>query len=190
VNRDLPAQLPFGGGTDRPRLQFREGGGLVARINLLTAPTETLRPAYQLRSEMRKGLFWRLISHLSLNHLSLVDDGSGDALREILKLYDFADSLDTRSQIDGILQVSSRRVVGRVRGAEGPVAFNRGLEVSIRFDEDRFPVNNLYLFASVLERFLALYGTVNSFSKMIATVKGRPGELRRWPPRMGERVLA
>jgi type VI secretion system protein ImpG len=42
----------------------------------------------------------------------------------------------------------------------------------------------------VLERFLALYCSVNSFTKFVATVKGREGELRRWPPRAGEKVLA
>jgi type VI secretion system protein ImpG len=30
---------------------------------------------------------------------------------------------------------------------------------------------------------------MNSFTKLIATVKGREGELRRWPPRMGENLL-
>ena len=110
LNRDLPHRLPFGG--DQPRLQLSEGGALVSRIACLTPPTRTLRPA------LRHGALWRLISHLSLNHLSLVDGGDeGEALREILKLYDFADSAETRKMIDGILGVAGRRVVGRVRGA-------------------------------------------------------------------------
>ena len=181
LNRDLPQDLPFGGG--QPRLQLREGGGLISQIACLTAPTNTLRPT------LRHGLLWRLISHLALNHLSLVGDGKAEALREILKLYDFADSAETRHQIDGILRVGSRKVVGRVQ-TSGPVAFCRGIEVTIQLDEERFSGSGLFLFASVLERFLALYCTVNSFSKLIATVKGREGELRRWPPRIGERVLA
>ena len=181
LNRDLPQDLPFGGG--QPRLQLREGGGLISRVACLTAPTHTLRPTE------RHGLLWRLISHLALNHLSLVGDGKAEGLREILKLYDFADSAQTRNQIDGILRVSSRRVVGSVQ-TSGPVAFCRGIEVTLQFDAERFSGSGLFLFASVLERFLALYCTVNSFSKLIATVKGREGELRRWPPRIGERVLA
>ena len=91
------------------------------------------------------------------------------------------------SGVDGLLSVSGRRVVGAVR-TEGPLAFCRGVEVSIRLDEDRFTGGGLFLFASVLERFLALYWTMNSFTKLIATVKGREGELRRWPPRMGENL--
>jgi type VI secretion system protein ImpG len=179
-NRDLPQNLPFGG--DQPRLQMREGGGAISRILCLTPPTRTLRPG------LGHGLLWRLISHLSLNHLSLVENGDADALREILKLYDFADSAETRGQIDGIVGVSSRRVVGSIR-SEGPLTFCRGTEVTIQLDEERYTGSGVFLFASVLERFLALYCTVNSFTKLIATVKGREGELRRWPPRMGENVI-
>jgi type VI secretion system protein ImpG len=181
LNRDLPHRLPFGG--DQPHLQFRAGGGVIAGIVCLTAPTRTLRPA------LRQGLLWRFISHLALNHLSLVGDGQADALREILKLYDFADSAETRGQINGILRLDSRRTVGSVRTG-GQVAFCRGLEVTLQFDEERFSGGGMFLFASVLERFLALYCTVNSFSKLVATVKGRNEELCRWPPRMGEKVLA
>jgi type VI secretion system protein ImpG len=179
LNRDLPHRLPYGGG--QPYLQLSEGGALVSRISCLTPPTRTLRPA------LKQGTLWRLISHLSLNHLSLVDLGErADALREILKLYDFADSPETRKMIDGIMHVSSTRVVGRA----GPAALCRGVQVTIQFDEERFSGGSLFLFASVLERFLALYCTVNSFSKLVATTKGRDGELRRWPPRIGERILA
>jgi type VI secretion system protein ImpG len=46
----------------------------------------------------------------------------------------------------------------------------------------------VFLFASVLERFLALYSSINSFTRLVASTKGR-GELRRWPPRAGEKVL-
>jgi type VI secretion system protein ImpG len=181
LNRDLPYRLPFGG--DQPHLQLSEGDGLVGRVSCLTAPTRTLRPA------LKHGALWRLISHLSLNHLSLVDGAEGaGALREILKLYDFADSDETRSLIDGVLHVRSRRVAGRVGRGGGAVC--RGVEVTVHLDEKRFTGSGLYLFACVLERFLALYCTVNAFSKLVATVEGRKGELRRWSPRMGEHVLA
>jgi type VI secretion system protein ImpG len=182
LNRDLPGRLPFGG--DQPRLQVSEGGALVGRVACLTPPTPTLRPALQ------QGALWRLISHLSLNHLSLVGEGDqAHALREILKLYDFTDSAETRQRIDGLLEVRSRRITGRPRG-QGAEAFCRGVEVTVRFDEAKFTGSGVLLFASVLERFLGLYCSMNSFTKLIATVKGREGELRRWPPRMGEQTLA
>lgn len=180
LNRDLPHRLPFGGG--KPKLQLNQGGEAV-RISCLTPPTRTLRPA------LRQGAVWRLISHLSLNHLSLVENNdNAEALREIVKLYDFMDNPETRKLIDGIVAVQSKRVVGRVSGAVG-VAFARGLEVTVRFNEERFSGSGLFLFASVLERFLALYCTVNSFTRMVATIQGREGEYHRWQPRVGEKVI-
>jgi len=180
VNRDLPSRLPFGGG--QPLLQLASGGP-IAQIQCLTQPTATLRPA------LRHGTVWRLISHLSLNHLSLAENVEGaDALREILKLYDVADSAETRALIQGVVGVSCRRVVGR---AGGPVSagFCRGLEVTLKFDEEKYTGGGVFLFASVLERFLGLYVSVNSFTKTVATTTKREEPLRRWPPRAGEQVL-
>lgn len=179
-NRDLPHQLPFGGG--QPQLQLSQGG-LVSSVQFLTPPTPTFRPG------LRHGVMWRLISHLSLNHVSLTDAADGaDALREILKLYDFADSEDTRAMVDGILSVTTRRVVGRSSGdALGGIC--RGTEVTVRFDEDRFVGSGVYLFACVLERFLGLYCSINSFTQLVATTNKREGALRRWRPRAGEQVL-
>jgi type VI secretion system protein ImpG len=121
--------------------------------------------------------------------LSLVDnDDKAPALREILKLYDFVDSAEVRKMIDGIDGIRSRHIVGRV-GGNHAVGFCRGVEITVQLDETKFAGSGLFLFASVLERFLALYCSVNSFTKLIATVKGKEGELHRWPPRAGEQVL-
>ncbi len=179
LNRDLPHRLPFGGG--QPLLRLVAGGPL-ARVECLTRPTATLRPG------LKRGTLWRLISHLSLNHLSLADYEDGaDALREILKLYDFADSAQTRSIIDGILSIRSRRVVGRT--GEAGSGFCRGIELAVHFDEERFAGNGVFLFAAVLERFLGLYCSINSFSRLVATTNQREGEMHRWSPRAGETVL-
>jgi type VI secretion system protein ImpG len=179
LNRDLPYRLPFGGG--QPLLRLASGGPV--RLECLTHPTPTLRPA------LRHGVVWRLISHLTLNHLSLIDYEEGaDALREILRLYDFSDSAQVRGVIDGILSVRTRRVVGRL-GGDVRGGFCRGIEVNIRFDEDRYVGTGVYLFAAVLERFLSLYCSINSFSRTVATTNKREGELARWPPRSGETTL-
>ena len=179
VSRDLPSQLPFGGG--QPRLQMR-GTGSLAKLDCLTRPTPTYRPS------MQEQTMWRLVSHLSLNHLSIVEDGRGaEALREILRLYDPANSETTRALIEGVVRVSSRRVVSRVGG---PVAagFCRGMEVTLEFDEDKYSGSGVYLFAAVLERFLALYTSLNSFTKTVVKTNRRP-HLCSWPARAGEQVL-
>ena len=188
TNRDLPARLPFGGG--QPRMQLVDRGSVG--VECLSQPTAALRPA------MGRGSMWRLISHLNLNHLSIstgpeadqANDGhnGGGALREILKLYDITDSSDTRSKIDGIISVSHTRVVARAGGVAAG-GFCRGIQVRLRLDDSRFSDRGSYLFASVLERFLGLYCSINSFSKLVVNSKQREGDWCEWAPRAGQQVL-
>ena len=184
TNRDLPGQLPYGG--DQPILKLDEGGPLSG-ISCLAAPTPTRRP------ERRRGAMWRLISQLSLNYLSIADpEKKPDALREILKLSDFADSPDTRAKIEGIASVESQRAVARLRGARGAGsdAHCRGVEIKILFDNKKYADHSMFLFATVLERFLALYCSVNSFSQLtVGTIERKDEVVRQWKPRTGERVL-
>ena len=181
LNRDLPAQLPFGGG--QPRMQRASSGAPLEAIHCLTQPTATIRPRFEGAAQ------WRLISHLMLNHLSLSDgEDSGNALREILKLYDFRDSPQTRATIQGLMGVSCRESVARAPAARhGSIC--RGTEIRLELDPRAFAGSEMFLFASVLERFLALYTSVNSFTRTVAVVHGREGVLRRWPPRAGTKIL-
>lgn len=173
-NRNLPARLPFGD----PSGDFDiETAAPVQSINCLARPTASQRPALGGSQQ------WRLISHLSLNYLSLVEDGE-DALKEILMLYDFGGSPSTRQEIAGIVSVRSRQVTRRMG-----FAFCRGVEVTIEFDEDKYVGSGLYLFASVLERFLAQYVSVNSFVQLVARTARGNELLKQWPPRNGDRVL-
>jgi type VI secretion system protein ImpG len=178
TNRDLPGKLPFGG--DRGDFEL-EGAAPLSRIRCLKKPTETVRPP------LRRGAQWRLISHLSLNYLSICEGGR-EALQEILRLYDFADSSVIRQQIAGVTNVTSRRVVGRPASMPWN-GFCRGIEVTIEFDEDKYVGSGVFLFASVLEKFLGLYGSLNSFTQLVAVTKQREEPLKRWAPRAGEQIL-
>ncbi|MEE8240328.1 MAG: type VI secretion system baseplate subunit TssF, partial [Nitrospirales bacterium] len=130
---------------------------------------------------------WRLISHLSLNYLSIEDRGR-EALQEILKLYDYSGSSVVRQQIEGITNVTSRSVVRRAPTLSWN-GFCRGLEVNVEFDEKKYVGSGVFLFASVLETFLGLYATLNSFTQLVATTQQREGPIKRWPPRVGEQTL-
>ena len=181
TNRDLPGQLPFGD----PDGDFDlEGAAPIRAVNCLSKPTPTLRPP------LGYGAQWRLISHLSLNYLSPVEwggDRDPEVLKEILKLYDFSDSPDIQQQIAGLTSVSSRQVMRRIRSRYGS-GFARGIEATLEFDESKYVGAGVYLFSSVLEKFLALYVSVNSFSELIATTTQR-GVLKRWPPRSGHQTI-
>ncbi len=181
-NRDLPARLPFGGREGDFEI---EGTALFSRVRCLTKPTDTVRPP------QRRAAQWRLISHLGLNHLSLVENPKSqtpEALQEILMLYDFVGSSATRKQILGMTGIKSRRVT-RQMGQRVGAGFVRGIETTLEFDEDQYVGSGLYLFTSVLERFLGLYASLNSFNQLVVKTKQREGDFKRWPPRAGEQIL-
>jgi type VI secretion system protein ImpG len=178
TNRDLPGQLPFGGGSNDFEV---EGGSAVSRIRCLTKPTPTQRPP------LRRGSQWRLISHLALNYLSLTEDGR-EALLEILSLYNFTDAAVIKKQIAGITKVSSRPCIRRVRQLQR-VAFVRGTEIALEFDEDQYIGSGIYLFASVLEHFFGHYCALNSFTQLTVTSQQREKTVALWPPRLGAAIL-
>lgn len=175
TNRDQAARLRLSGEFG----ELEAEGVALVRARCLHKPTQTARPP------RRRGLQWRLISHLSLNHLSIVEKGR-EALREILRLYDFNDDPAIRKQIAGIIHVGSKACVSRVNSKTG-VTFCRGTEVMIEFDEDAYAGASVFLLASVLQTFLGLYSAVNSFSRL--SVKTSKGVLKRWPPLAGEQIL-
>jgi type VI secretion system protein ImpG len=180
LNRDRVARLPFGGG--QPRLTLVEGGA-TATAQCVTPPTPTLRNYH------RDDLHWRLISHLSLNHVVVTDSAQGaEALREVLRLYNADDSAATRKIIDSVLQVSYRRGTARVPGGPAP-GFCRGLDVEITLDAQRLGGTGAYLFASVLERFMGLYATLNSFTRTTVRVLGADTPLIVGQPRAGSQTL-
>jgi type VI secretion system protein ImpG len=182
TNRDLPGRLPFGGSEGDFHL---EGPGIYSSIRCLRKPTATLRPPY------KKGAQWRLISHLALNYLSLLESEGKqepEAFQEMLRLYDFADSSVTRRQVAGVVGIRAKRVFRSV-GSMLTGAVVRGLEITLDFDEQQYVGTGVFLFASVLERFLALYTSINSFTELVATSRQREGILRRWAPRVGEKIV-
>ncbi len=195
TNRDLPAKLPFAGDHGRLRLNDPdlhakddstegdlelEGAAPIRRVRFLVKPTETVRVA------ARRAMQWRLISNLSLNHLSLCD--GPEPLQEMLRLYDFAESPAIRQQILGITKITSRPIVRRAPSGPG-TGFCRGLEITIEFDEEKFVGAGVYVFASVLERFLSLYVSLNSFVQVVALSRQRKEVVKQWSPRSGSQIL-
>ncbi len=180
-NRDQPAKLPFS--MDQPKLQCVDSAPPCKRIRCVTQPSATVRPS------MRNNARWRLISHLSLNHLSLTGrEDATTALKEILRLYDFKESSVNRAQIESIHQVHTRAITAPLT-IEGRATLCRGIEVEIVLDDSQLSGSSSYLFASVLEHFFALYSSVNSFTRVLVKLKSKEGYLKKCPPRAGEKIL-
>ena len=179
TNRDLPLQVLLGKGKTDFTL---ETGAPVQSIRCVAGPT---RP----RPSLANGdASWRLISHMSLNYMSLVDSNSEEgavALREILSLYSDESDAATQRQIEGVKSVSSRPITRRLP-TSGPISFGRGIEVTVECEDGAFEGTGVFVLGSVLEAFLARYVSTNSFSELVLKTDDR-GEVARWPARIGRR---
>lgn len=190
-NRDLPLQMPVG--------KFKSDFSLDQG-----APCESVRvvagPTPPRASHAEGDASWRLISHLTLNYLSITDEdidkdgvvsaeerqGAG-ALRELLKLYgDIGDSA-IRQQIDGLRTVHTRPITRRTP-TPGVVAFARGLEVTVELEESFFEGTGIFLLGAVLDQFFARYVSMNSFTETVVRSQER-GEVMRWSARVGQRPI-
>lgn len=175
TNGDLPNQLPFGGG--QPRLRLASAVDNVAGIECLKAPTPTRHAP---ESSDRA---WQLISHLSLNHLS-ISAGGAAALREILRLYDMGDDPATSQAIDAIDDVAAVPGLTKLDGV-----LVSGTDVTITFDSQRIEDGQAVLFGSIIDRFLGCYTTINTFSRLTLRYKGRTDVLASFPARSGQEAL-
>ncbi|MBD8891294.1 type VI secretion system baseplate subunit TssF [Roseibium litorale] len=181
TNRDLPLLTPIGG----PDTDFvLPEGGPVSEVRAIVPPT---RPRHSLAEG---GRAWQMISHLSLNYLSIADGdrGSGGAaLRELIGLYTPLGEVAIAKQVEGLTSVSSRPIVRRM--AEGVLSTAvRGLEIRVGFDESFFEGTGCYLLGAVLESFFAKYVTLNSFTETVIHSHKR-GDIARWPAKSGKRML-
>ena len=180
-NRDLPITLSLGNAED---FSFEDSMPVQGVRCLSERPTRPIAPQVEGQTP------WRLLSHLQLNYLSLVDGierKGAEGLRELLSLYGLDPQSPLHKQVDGLVSVSSQPAICRVP-VPGPIAFGRGVAVSLTCDEQAFEGGNIMVLATVLERFLARHASINSFVQLVLLSQTR-GEIKRWKPRIGLRAI-
>jgi type VI secretion system protein ImpG len=181
TNRDLPVHMATG----QERTDFSIEGG---------APVESVRcvagPSYPRQSPAFGTMAWKLISHLSLNYLSLVDrapETGAEMLRDLLALYADPNDAAAVRQVEGVRHVSYSPVVRRIPMV-GPISYGRGLEIALTVDDASFEGAGVVALGSVLERFFARYVSLNSFTQMRLQTTAR-GAVKTWPVRVGCRQM-
>jgi type VI secretion system protein ImpG len=181
TNRDLPMFMPVGESHGQLTLGSRAP---AESITVVAGPS---RP----QSAMREGpLAWRLLSLLSLNYLSLVDEDperGALALRELLNLFAHSAEQGLKRQIEGVRSIGVRPVVRR-HPARGPIAFGRGLEIRVTVDDMSFEGGSAVLLGSVLHNYFGRHVSMNSFAQTVVASLGR-GDIKTWTPRSGSRAL-
>jgi type VI secretion system protein ImpG len=178
TNRDLPCSLRIGGPDGDLFFPGAARGDVIRFLRRPTRPTQLVNGP---------DTHWRLISHLALNHHSLVQEGA-DGLREMLTLYDLVQSPVTRRQISGIVAVEPVETTAWIRHKRG-TSLVYGIEVRLTLDEEAFTGAGLHLFAQVLDHFLGLYVHMNSFVELVILSHHSGKELFRCQPRSGSMSL-
>ncbi len=179
TNRDLPARLAIG----------LEGGDLFAQSDAGAGVISLLsRPSPSVRVPRGASMGSRLVSHLSLNHVSLAADGLAP-IKELLTLYDARRTAVSARHIAGIVGIEQRPAVHWLPGR--PYAtFLRGVEIRLTFDEAHYVGTSLATFVRVLDTFFSLFVRLNSFVQLVA-LAGRTGEeIVRCKPRSAASTLA
>lgn len=157
---------------DQSIARMRSGFANVASIRNLTAPTSPVYPPTGDR------FHWRVLSHLAPNYLSLLD---ADILRGTLALYDWTDDLLNRRKIDAIRGVRHRPVKTLTKGC-----VLRGVEIEVTLDATQFAGDgDIELFGAVLNRFMAMYATLNVYTKLIIVTQP-DGRRIAWPEAKAE----
>lgn len=174
TNRDLPCAIRIGA----PQGDlFVPGAPKSNVIRLLRRPT---RPAGLTNTPDTQ---WRLIAHLALNHQSLLQDGAS-GLREMLTLYDLAQSPVSRRQIGGIVAIEAQETTAWMRHKRG-TSLVHGMEIRLTLDEAAYTGAGLHLFSQVVDEFLGRYVHLNSFVELVVLSHHSGKELFRCTPRSG-----
>ena len=177
TNRDLPLAMPLGvGKTDF----ILDSGAPLTSVRCIAGPSQP-------HASFAEGnVTWRLLNHLSLNYLSLVDTDpqqGATALRELLSLYCQAGDLNAQRQIEGVRSITASSVTRRMP-SPGPITFGRGLQVTLTLDDAAFEGPGAFLLGAVLSQFFAQYVSINSFTETVVRTLAR-GEIMRWPAKGG-----
>jgi type VI secretion system protein ImpG len=182
TNRDLALMVPVGqGDTDLSVI----ASAPVESVRFIAGPTRPT-PAIAERE-----ITWRLISHLSLNYLTLTDldpvQGAA-ALRELLALYARLGAPGNDAQIAGLNRLAAVPINRRVP-AIGPIVFGRGVQLRLELDELQFAGASPWILGAVLEQFFARHVSINSFTEFELASLQR-GRIAVWAPRVGRRPIA
>jgi type VI secretion system protein ImpG len=174
-------------------------GTLPERLQLgdISQPTSTspelaefrniLPPTAQIQPPVGSDTLWHFLSHLSLNYLSVA---SVDNLKELLGLYVFPEGRDraktaaNTKRVEGIQDLQVKSVDRLISGH-----MMRGREIRMKLRQDHFASpGDLFLFGTVMDHFLAVYSSINAFTRLFVE-ESITGETYTWPPRLGERFL-
>lgn len=180
TNGNLPKQNALNG--SEVHLQFQEGAAPIEKISVTT--NFTAKRQWPLKEES----YWRLVSHLNLNQLSLYDNHAEcEVLREVLHLYDFLDEDNSRQLINSIKNILTEKIL--LRDPSGILnTFVQGLKIKLIIALPAISGHSLFLFGSILDHLFALNCALNSFTQL-EICDEQHKVLHTWPARSGSKLI-
>ncbi|NHB89686.1 type VI secretion system baseplate subunit TssF [Photorhabdus tasmaniensis] len=175
TNRDMPRLLSNG----HPDGDFESEVALPG-VKILGL----IRPRFPVRPQPNCALNWRLVSQLNLNQMLLSGSQGVQCLKETLELYNLHSDPAISQLIAQLQQIAVVPVSARLNPAD-PYSLARGLEVTLTFQTPAGEFVDFYLFCSLLERFIAMYAPINSFTQTVTQLESVNNSMRRWPRRSG-----
>ena len=187
-NRDLPIL------DDTPKLAV-DTGDPVARVELVAAmkrPRSSLAAGLPQVGRDAEATFddltWRMVAQLSLNHLSLAEEGHGaEPLRAMLSLYADRGDPALARHIRSLAGISSRQVIERL-DLPGPLCLGRGIEITLHVDEGPLTGGSVLLLSALLSRLFARHAGINGFVRTRTLTQQKQEEVS-WPMCPGSRDL-
>ncbi|MBB2674283.1 UNVERIFIED_ORG: type VI secretion system protein ImpG [Rhizobium esperanzae] len=187
TNRDLPIL------DDTPSLTL-ESGDPVETVQLLGALRQpwpaipATLPAGAVEASRADELAWRFIAQLSLNFLSLAEEGRGvDPLHALLDLYAQRGDPSLSRHVRAIARVEARPVIERLPIA-GPMCFARGSDITLHVDQSVLAGHSSLLLTALLSRLFARYAAINGFVRTRARILQKQEDVL-WPITPGNRFL-
>lgn len=132
---------------------------------------------------------WKLVAAMTLRHRELSGGDGLTALKNILRTFIPEDCRGALAQTEGVTALECRDTLAPLRASRllpmgGAM---RGHAFTMHLDPSAFTTGSPFLFASVIESFLALFAGAHSFTQLTACSGGE--KLHSWPPRTGRRRL-
>ena len=176
TNGRLPERLKIG---DICKSTFSSPEALNFR-NILQ-PTIAIEPPSNAKN------LWQMVSHLSMNFLSIV---SLKNLKELLKIYLPNDDQDrprlvsNQKRIEGIVAISNTPVDRISRGR-----IMRGQQIDMSVDVQQFTgLGDVYLFGALMDNFFSSYSSMNIFTQFNLK-EVNTGVTFKWAAKIGNRTL-
>jgi len=180
-------KLTCSNGDHPSRLRLGDISKRTSSTSELVEFKNILQPSDSQKIPNGSSMLWRLLSHLSLNYLSLADT---DNFKALLGLYIFSSSagnkreVANRKNIDGVVAVNVEPCDRLVNGIS-----MRGQSIIVELNPANYACKgDMYLFGMLLDYLFGSFSSLNSFTEF-SMKDSASDEVYTWPIRVGDRPL-